>query len=166
VVFKFKPLPKKDIFDIIGAISINEKLNITEQGKQALYEVSNGDCRKVENLLQSSAAVSTEITDKIVYEIASQALPKEVTEVLETAMNNNFLEARKKLLTLMFENGLSGLDLIKQVSSLIWSLDIENLKKLEMIKLCGEIEFRMIEGSDEFIQLQALLAGISLIKNS
>ena len=91
VVFKFKPLPKKDIFDIIGAISINEKLNITEQGKQALYEVSNGDCRKVENLLQSSAAVSTEITDKIVYEIASQALPKEVTEVLETAMNNNFL---------------------------------------------------------------------------
>ena len=69
------------------------------------------------------------------------------------------------MLNIMYENGLSGLDIIKQISSSIWKLDIENLKKLAMIKLCGEIEFRLVEGSDEFIQLQALLAGISLISN-
>jgi DNA polymerase III delta prime subunit len=34
-----------------------------------------------------------------------------------------------------------------------------------MIKLCGELEFRLVEGSDEFIQVEALLAGIaSLVK--
>jgi len=32
-----------------------------------------------------------------------------------------------------------------------------------MTKLCGEIEFRLVEGSDEFIQLEALLSGISLV---
>jgi replication factor C small subunit len=163
VVFKFKPLPKKDIFEIIDKIAKNENFKVTEEAKEALFIVSGGDVRKAENILQSSAAISPELTDKVIYSVASQAVPKEVSEILEHAISANFLEARKKLLSTMLENGLSGLDLIKQVHSSIWELNIENLKKLQMIKLCGEIEFRLVEGSDEFIQMQALLAGIALL---
>ncbi len=166
VVFKFKPLPKQDIFEIINKISKNEEFKITEKAKEALYEVSSGDCRKVENILQSCAAISKEVTEKTVYSIASQALPAEISSILNLAVKGSFIEARKQMLNIMYENGLSGLDVIKQVSSAIWKLDIENLKKLNMIKLCGEMEFRLVEGSDEFIQLQALLAGISMISNS
>ena len=165
VVFKFKPLPKKDIFEIIDIISKKENLKITEKTKQALYEISNGDCRKVENILQSSAAITSDIDEKVIYSVASQALPKEVKEILELAISNKILDARKKLLNTMLENGLSGLDMIKQIQSLIWGLDIENIKKLNMIKLCGEIEFRLVEGSDEFIQIEALLAGIAQLNN-
>lgn len=166
VIFKFKPLSKEDIFQLIDEISIKENLKLDDLAKQALYDVSGGDCRKLENLLQSSAAITNEITQKTIYSIASQALPVEVNEILTLSLNKDILSARKKLLDTMLENGLSGLDLIKQFQSLIWKLDIENLKKLDMIKLCGEIEFRLVEGSDEFIQLQALLAGFSLIKNT
>ena len=31
-----------------------------------------------------------------------------------------------------------------------------------MSKACGEIEFRMVEGSDEFIQIEALLAQFAM----
>jgi len=165
VVFKFKPLPKEDIFHIIEEIAKNEKFKITDDAKEALYQVTKGDCRKVENVLQSSAAIATTITDKVIYSVASQAVPKEVKEILELAVSNNFLEARKKLLHTMLENGLSGMDMIKQIQESIWSLNIENLKKLEMIKLCAEIEFRLVEGSDEFIQTEALLSGITLINS-
>ena len=165
VVFKFKPLPKEDIFEIIDKISQIENISISDSGKEALFEVSNGDCRKVENLLQSSAAISNEITDKTVYSIASQALPTEINQILKYTLNNSINDARKKLLSVMYENGLSGLDIIKQIQASLWTQEIDNLNKLEMIKLCGEIEFRMVEGSDEFIQLQALLAGISFINN-
>jgi replication factor C small subunit len=165
VVFKFKPLSKKEIFYIIEKISKAENFNISEEAKQALFEVSQGDCRKVENILQSCAAITNEITEKTVYSLASQALPKEINSILSLSIKGNIIEARKEILNVMYENGLSGLDIIKQVSSAIWALEIENLKKLEMIKLCGEIEFRLVEGSDEFIQLQALLAGISLINS-
>ena len=58
--------------------------------------------------------------------------------------------------------GLSGLDVIKQVQKEIWSLDIPPRKKVELIERCGEAEFRMVEGSDEFIQLEALLASFVL----
>ena len=58
----------------------------------------------------------------------------------------------------MLKHGLSGLDLIKQIQRDILKLDIDGKKKVEMIEKCGEIEFRMVEGSDEFVQLESLLA--------
>ena len=35
--------------------------------------------------------------------------------------------------------------------------------KMKIVERCGEIEFRMVEGSDSFIQLEALLAFISYL---
>ena len=164
VVFKFKPLSRENIFSIINKISNKEKFIVTDNAKNALYEISNGDCRKVENILQSSAAITEEITEKTIYSVASQALPNEIKDILSVCLSGNFLDARKKLLSIMLENGLSGIDIIKQIQSSVWSLNIENLKKLRMIKLCGEFEFRLVEGSDEFIQLEALLASIAAQK--
>ncbi|MBU0536136.1 MAG: Replication factor C small subunit, partial [Nanoarchaeota archaeon] len=37
-------------------------------------------------------------------------------------------------------------------------LDIDGRKKMELVSDCGEAEFRMSEGSDEYIQLEALLS--------
>lgn len=165
VSFKFKPLQKEEIFSIIDKIAKDEKFKIDTKAKEALFSVTKGDCRKLENVLQSSAAVSQDITEKVVYSVASQALPDEVKGILETAVSGNFIDARKKLLSIMLDNGLSGTDLVRQIQESIWQLEIDNLKKLEMIKLCGEIEFKLVEGSDEFIQLEALISGISLIKN-
>ena len=41
---------------------------------------------------------------------------------------------------------------------------IENKDKMRLIEKCGEIEFRLVEGSDEFIQLEALLSQFTLAK--
>ena len=40
---------------------------------------------------------------------------------------------------------------------------LKNAKKLEMVKACGEAEFRMVEGADEYVQLEALLAQFTLV---
>ena len=165
-IFKFKPLSKEYIFEIIDYIADNENISVGDKAKEALFYVSGGDCRKVENILQSSAVVTDNIDEKIIYSIASQALPKEVKEILDLAISHNFSDAKKKLLNTMLENGLSGIDIIKQFQKEIWNLEIEDRKKLEMIKLCGEIEFRLVEGSDEFLQLESLVASISLISIS
>ncbi len=164
-VFRFKPLPKKDIFVIIDSIAKSEGLKVEEKAKDALYEISEGDCRRLENILQSSAAASTHITDTLIYETASVARPKEINEVLAHCIKKDFLKAKNDLLRTMLEYGLSGLDVIKQIQKEIWTLQIEDKKKLEMIKECGEAEFRMVEGSDEFIQLESLLSKFVLINN-
>jgi replication factor C small subunit len=157
-IFKFKPLPKEDIFNLITTIAKNENLELDEAAKDALFVASGGDCRKMENILQSCACISNKIEESHIYEIASAAKPAEVKEVLEKSISGNFLEARKLLLKTMLHYGLSGLDVIKQIQSNVWNLDVDDKKKMDMIEACGDIEFRIVEGSDDFVQLEALLA--------
>lgn len=158
-VFRFKPLPKEDIYKIIEKIAKAEGLSVDAKTKEALYEISHGDCRRLENIMQSSAAVKDKITEEIIYDVASAAEPEEINDVLALCIKGDFSAAKNKLLDTMLNHGLSGLDVIKQVQQEIWKIkDVEARKKLEMIKECGEAEFRMVEGSDEFIQLEALLA--------
>ena len=166
VIFRFKPLDKKDIFTIIEKIAEDEKLKIDEKAKEALYEISEGDCRRLENILQSSAAISNNITEDLIHSMASIAKPKEIREVLELALKNKFIEARNKLLDLMLNYGLAGIDVIKQIQKEILELSVDNKSKMILIEKCGEIEFRMTEGSDEFVQLEALLSQFALVGNS
>jgi len=157
-VFRFKNLDKKDIVELIDYIVSKEQLNITTEGKDALVVVAKGDCRRVANVLQSCAAVTKEITPEIVYSLASVARPTEVKEVLITALGGNFIKAREQLLDIMLRYGLSGVDALKQIFNQIWELDIDSRTKVALVDKCGETEFRIVEGSDEFLQLEALLA--------
>ncbi len=162
-IFRFKPIHKKDLKIIIDKIAKQENLKIDEKAKTTVIEMSEGDCRRLENILQSSAAMNKHITEDLLYSLVSIAKPKEVNEVLKFALNNKFKEARDKLLDVMLNHGLSGIDIIKQIQKELLNLDIDNRKKMELIDECGEAEFRITEGSDEFLQLEAFLAKVSLV---
>ena len=112
--------------------------------------------------MQSCTAISKNITEDLVYSLASVAEPKEVKDILNLAVENKFVDARNKLLDTMLNYGLSGLDIIKQIQKQILDLDIDNRQKMILMEKCGDIEFRLTEGSDEFIQLEALLAQFTL----
>jgi len=161
-IFRFKPLLKEEMFEIVENIVDKEGITVDDKAKEALFIVSEGDCRKAENILQSCCAVNKNVDEKLVFSLASVATPKEVKEILELAISNKFVQAREKLLETMLKYGLSGIDIIKQIHREVWKLDIDDIKKVEMIDKCGEIEFRMTEGSDEFLQLEALLANFTL----
>tara|TARA_Y100000310_G_C20586996_1_gene765958 strand:- start:185 stop:1126 length:942 start_codon:yes stop_codon:yes gene_type:complete len=160
-IFRFKPLKKEDIGEIIKNISSKEELNIDEEAISAIFSLSNGDARRAENILQSCAAINNNITYPLVYDIVSAAEPKEVKEVLKLSVSGNFVGSKDLLLDTMAKHGLSGIDIIKQIQKEILELDVDDSKKMNMIERCGEIEFRLVEGSDEFIQLESLLASFS-----
>lgn len=162
-IFRFRPLPKADIQKLITKIAKSESLEIDPKAEEALFIISEGDCRRVENILQSAAAISKKITEEMIYSLASVARPKEVKDVLDLALKNKFIEAREKLLDVMLNYGLSGLDVIRQVQKEVYNLDLDGRGKMALVDKCGEAEFRMTEGSDEFIQLEAFLANVVLV---
>lgn len=162
-VFRFKPLDKQDIFKIIDKIAKEESIKIEQSAEEALFKIAEGDCRRVANILQSCAAISNNITEDLVFSLASMAKPKEVRRILELALDGRFVESRNELLNTMLTYGLSGLDVIKQIQKEALALELDNRKKMEVIERCGEAEFRMSEGSDEFIQLESFLAQVGLI---
>ncbi|MEM3126796.1 MAG: replication factor C small subunit [Candidatus Woesearchaeota archaeon] len=163
-IFRFKPLNLEDVESIIEKIAKEEKIHVDKKAVEALYEVTEGDCRMVENILQSAASTEKKITDDIIYSMASIPSPKEVKEILELVLRGDFKKARDKLLDTMLTYGLSGLDIIKQMQKEIWNLAIDDSQKVFLTDKCGEFEFRIVEGSDEFLQLEAFLAQFLLVK--
>jgi len=105
---------------------------------------------------------SKRITVDLLYEIASVAKPKEIQEILQLALKGQFKEARSKLIDTMVRYGLAAEDIIKLIQKEVWKLPVDDRTKLEIIDRIGEIEFRLVEGSDPVIQLDALLAYIAL----
>ena len=163
-VFRFMPLSKEDVVERLKYIAKNEKVEYDEEALETIYEISEGDMRKAINILQASAALGR-VTVEVVYRVVGLAHPKEVREMIQLALAGRFLEARDKLRRLMIDYGLSGLDVVKQIHREIFSTEI-NLPEDVRVTLAdyiGEINFRLAEGADEEIQLNALLARLALL---
>ncbi|MFA6022781.1 MAG: replication factor C small subunit [Candidatus Pacearchaeota archaeon] len=157
-VFRFRLLEKKDIDKIVKRIVQNENIKMDDKVVDALFETSDGDCRRVINLLQTTASISTTITPDLIKIMVPSAKPSDIKVILDYALSGDFLNAREKLLDVMLRESISGTDIIKSIQKEIWNLSIEPELKVKLTERTGEIEFRMVEGADEFIQLESLLA--------
>ncbi len=166
-VFRFVPLKKEDVIARLKWICDQEKVKCDEDALEAIYEISEGDMRRSINILQSSAALG-EVTVANVYKVVGLAHPREVREMIRTALQGNFLKARDMLRNLMATYGLSGTDIVKQMHKEIFSseLDIPEPARIDIADYIGEIQFRIVEGADDEIQLNTLLARIAMLGKS
>lgn len=164
-VFRFKPLSREDVTEYLNKIVTNENISIEDDALNALVHVARGDMRRAVNSLQVAAAQGETIDVDTIYQTTGLANPEEVKKMLEIALSGNFIGARDKLDEIMIEFGLSGQDIIKQIHSSYFELSIGDNEKVRLMDKTGEIEFRIIEGSNERIQLEALLAYIVTIGN-
>ncbi len=162
VIFRFKLLEKKDIEKRVNYIAQKEGLEITPKTIETLYEVSEGDFRRVINLLQAASSITPSITGELISTLISAAKPAEIKIVLEYALSGDFIKSKEKLLDVMLKDSVSGTDIIKSIQKEIWNLQIDDELKVRLTEKTGEVEFRMVEGSDEFIQLESLLASFVL----
>lgn len=162
IMFRFKLLEKKDIKEVIRKIGEKEGLTLPEEAIDLIYEASDGDCRRCINLLQSTAAISPEISAQLISTIVSSTKPKNIRVILDYALSGDFENAREKLLDAMLREGISGQDIIKAIQKEIWTMPIEPELKVKITEKTGEIEFRIVEGSDPYIQLESLLASFVL----
>jgi replication factor C small subunit len=164
-IFRFTPLSEKDMFEHLCYIAENEKVDFTKEGIMAIVEISEGDLRKSINILQSAASLGRTVDEETVYLVVGKAKPKDVEEMLKLALNGDFIKAREKLRKILIEQGLSGSDIIKQIHTEIFKMDIPERDKIALIDAVGEVDYRLIQGADEEIQLSALLAKLSLISS-
>ena len=161
-VFRFSPIKEDDVKKYMRKIASVEKLDITPDGLETLIFISRGDLRKAINVLQVGASMNKKITAELLYETSATAKPEDVKALINTALTGNFMAARNQLYDLLIKYGLSGEDIIKQIHQSIFDLAIPDESKVRLIEKAGEIEFRLIEGSNAHIQLEALLAQFAL----
>lgn len=162
-VFQFSPHQDRDVEKYLTRIADGEGLKITKSALEYIMRHSRGDMRKAVNTLQASAFLSRNIDEDTVYKATSSADPEEVAEMLSQAIDGYFMKARGTLDYMLFDRGLSSTDLIAQMHRKLFDIGLSDDALLEMVTRVGETEFRIVEGADDRIQLESLLAQIGII---
>ena len=156
--FRFTHLPREEHDCYLNEIAKKEKVKLTADGLDAIFEVCGGDLRRAINTLQSGASLNKPVDAKVVYSINGKASPADVQKMIKVAMEGDFLEARKQLREMIQKYGVAGSDIIRQIHTEIFRAEIPEQWKIKLADIVGEVDFRLVEGSDEEVQLSALLA--------
>lgn len=160
-VFRFRALAEADIRSYIDRIAGSEKLELTDGAVNTIIEITEGDLRRVSNLMQSAASISKKVDEDLVYDAASRARPGDVREMMKHALSGGFVDARRMLQDLLLKQGLAGSDVLAEIHRQIYTFDISEDLKIRLIDRCAEYDFRISEGANELLQIEALLAQMS-----
>ena len=156
--FRFTYLPREEHDRYLKEIAAKEKVKLVPEGLDAIFEVCGGDLRRAINTLQSAASLGKPVDAKVVYSITGKASPADVQKMLKVAMDGDFMEARKQLRDMIQKYGVAGSDLIRQIHTEIFRGDVPEKWKIKLADIVGEVDYRLVEGADEEVQLSALLA--------
>ncbi|MEN6443370.1 MAG: replication factor C small subunit [Methanoregula sp.] len=157
-IYRFKPLGSAAIKEEIARIAAKENLVVTPAAMDAIVYVAQGDMRKAINALQGAAILSTTIEEKMVYAITSNARPDEIEELLALSLAQDFDGAESLLAQLLHERGIAPNELVNQCYRALVKRDMNRRLKVELIDHLGETDFRLSEGANSDIQMEALIA--------
>jgi len=156
--FRFTHLPQGEHDRCLSQIAQKEKIKLVTEGLDAIFEVCSGDLRRAINTLQAAASLNKPIDAKVVYTITGRASPTDVQKMIQTAMDGNFMDARKQLRDMIQKYGVAGSDIIRQIHAEIFRSETAEPWKIKLADVVGEADYRLAEGADEEVQLSALLA--------
>jgi replication factor C small subunit len=159
-VFRFRFLSIPDQLSRLRYIANQEQVVISSTAIEALAEVSRGDMRKAITILQSAATAYKQIDDNIIYTIVGRALPVDIQKIIQTALKGQFSEARAHMRSVLQTSGVTGIDLARQIHTEMLKMDIPEIWKYRLATAVAEADYRLSEGTDDEVQLSALLAKI------
>ena len=159
--FRFSYLSREDHDIYLRRIIEKENVKMSDDGLDAIFEVCGGDLRKTTNTLQATASLGRSIDAETVYSVIGRANPADVREMITLAMKGDFIGSREKLREMILKYGLAGIDIIRQIHIEIFRSGLPEKWKIKLADAIGEIDFRLIQGADEEVQLSALLARLT-----
>lgn len=160
-IFRFAPIKSEEIVDRLKFIAVSEGFEYEGNAIETIVKFAEGDMRKSVNMLQSAASQGEIITEDGVFGVVSKAKPQEIKNMINAALQGNFIESRNILRSVMIEQGTSGEDMVNQIyaeiSSRVNKGYMDGEVYMDLIGALAEIDFRIREGANPRIQLEALL---------
>ncbi|MES3161521.1 MAG: replication factor C small subunit [Halorubrum sp.] len=161
-VFRFSPLSDEAVATQVREIAAAEEIEVTDAGVDALVYAADGDMRRAINSLQAAATTGRVVDEEAVYAITATARPEEIESMVTDALNGDFTKARATLDTLLTDTGMAGGDVIDQLHRSVWEFDLHEREAVRLMERVGEADYRIAEGANEQVQLEALLAAVAL----
>ena len=164
-ILRYTRLSEQDILSRLESVLRAEHItDYTDDGLEALIFTAQGDLRHALNNLQSTRAGLGAITADNVFRIVDQPHPELIRRVI-THCNKGELRQAIAEVEGLWRLGYSAVDVVTTLFRVVKSMSAEELddrKKLEMIREIGFAQVRCAEGVGGLLQLTGLLAKLVL----
>jgi len=167
-IFRFGPIKAIQVIDRLKYIAQEEGIEVQQSALENIVYFTQGDMRRSINILQASTTTDNKVTDETVFEVISRAKPKDVRKIITKALDKDFMSARDLLRDIMIVDGISGDDLITQIYQEVTEMTREGIISEEhfvkLMEYMSECDYRIREGSNPRLQLEALLSKFLIVK--
>ena len=155
--FRFAPLKVEQIRSRLVEVADAEKVKYTEDGIQSILALSEGDMRRVLNLLQSTAMSSEVVNEHSVYMTSGAPLPKDVVMTLDWLMNLEFKEAYEKLVQICSTKGYALTDILTDLGTALLGVELPPAVLAVLLDGMSDVEHRLAFGTIEKLQAASLV---------
>ncbi|MDR0900692.1 MAG: replication factor C small subunit [Methanobrevibacter sp.] len=160
-IFRFTPIKGQEIGKRLEYIATEEGYEYDSAAIDNIVYFAEGDMRKAINILQASASMGEDISEEKVYDVVSKAKPQDITNMITKALTGDFMGARDLLRETMILQGTSGEDMVNQIYQDVTKRAMEEKMGADiyvgLIEAIAQTDFRIREGANPRIQLEALL---------
>ncbi|XP_057327260.1 replication factor C subunit 5 [Microplitis mediator] len=163
--FRFGSLKSEQILPRLEHVVAEEKINITEDGKRALMDLSGGDMRKVLNVLQSTWLAFGSVSETNVYSCVGHPLPIDIKNILNWLLNEQYFSAYSKINDLKIKKGLALQDILTQLHLLVNKIEFPDDLMMDLIIKLAQIEKQTAAGCSEAVQLNALVSAFQNVRD-
>jgi replication factor C small subunit len=159
--YRFSPLKSEPMKEQIKEISENENIEITDEAVDALVFSANGDMRNIVNGLQAVSITNSDVDVEDVYAVTNAVRPEDIDNLVKLCDDGKYLEAQDELQKLLTEKGVSSTEVIDNLHRNIWDMDVTDREAVNIAEALGQAEYRISQGADERVQMDALLATLT-----
>lgn len=151
----------KEIQSIILRIAEEEGIDYSDSGVEFVASHVDGNIREAIMNAQTIAVVEGEITQDTAYSVLKDiGVRDEIEAMLQNALDNEFTEARGVLDELLIDEGYSGEEILLELLQVVRVHEPTDIKQI--IKLAGNIDFALAQGTNDRLHLSHLLAELGV----
>lgn len=164
--FRFSPLSDNEIKGRLEYVCSSEGLSYSPSGLNAILRLSDGDMRKVLNLLQATAmAFDNQIEEEHVYSCSAAPHPQHIHALLRRLLNDEGFETLTEYVRNEVQlRGYSLTDIITALANYVTDMALPPLSKIYLIKALADLEVRCNKGCDPSIQAATLVGAFTVAR--
>ncbi|XP_046557469.1 replication factor C subunit 5-like, partial [Haliotis rubra] len=163
--FRFGPLSTHQMVPRLEHVIAQEGINVTEDGMKAVVTLATGDMRKSLNILQSASMAYEEVNEDNVYTCVGHPLRRDIENIVNWVLNENFTAAYNNISHLKVAKGLALQDILTEVHQYVHLVDLPIHVRVYLLEKLADIEYRLASGTSEKIQLSSMIAAFQTARD-
>jgi replication factor C subunit 3/5 len=139
--FRFSPLKPESVELKLNEIARAENITLDRDAAKAIVKLSEGDMRKVLNILEStSMAHVTKVTIEDVYNSTGRPSPGEIDTCFQSLLSDTMNASFEKIHKMKIARSLTLEDIVRDLHIVVMHSGLPKIHKIYVVMRLGEIE--------------------------